>query len=80
MSETKTTTTLYVAIAALAVGGALGVLTGLYPLVILLGAAVFLAVSQRAALARAIRTPDTMSVDVACCSPPSAPGSSPSAS
>ncbi|HEY5699822.1 MAG TPA: hypothetical protein VIT01_20130 [Acidimicrobiales bacterium] len=59
MSETKATTTLYVAIAALAVGGAMGVLTGLYPLVILLGAAVVLAVSQRAALARAIRTPDT---------------------
>ena len=76
----NTNTTLYVAIAALAVGGALGVLTGLYPLVILLGAAVVLAVSQRSPWPGPFAPPTPMSVNVASCSPPSVPRSSPSAS
>lgn len=59
MNEQHSATSLNVAITLLAAGGVLGVLTGIYPGLVLLLAALALAVSQRSTLARAIRTPDS---------------------
>lgn len=59
MSEPRSTTTINIAITVLAALGVLGILTGMYPGIVLLAAAAAVAVSQRTALARAIRTPDT---------------------
>ncbi|MEO6711869.1 MAG: DUF3040 domain-containing protein [Mycobacteriales bacterium] len=59
MNEQRSTTALTAAITLLATGGVVSVLAGLYPGVLLLGAAILLAVAQRSALARAIRTPDS---------------------
>jgi hypothetical protein len=59
MTEQRSATTLNVAITLLAAGGGLSVLTGIYPGVVLLVAALALAVAQRSTLARAIRTPDS---------------------
>ncbi len=59
MTEQHSATTLHLAITLLAAGGVLSVLTGLYPGLVLLLAAIVLAVAQRGTLARSIRTPDT---------------------
>lgn len=59
MNEKHGTTTLHAAITILATLGVLSVLTGLYPGIVLLVAALVLAFAQRATLARAIRTPDS---------------------
>ncbi len=60
MSEQHSTTALYLVIFGLAALGALAFVTGLGPPALLfLVAAVVVAVSQRSALAQAIRTPDT---------------------
>lgn len=59
MSEQRSTTALTGTITLLAAGGVVSVLVGLYPGWLLLVAAVVLAVAQRSALARAIRTADS---------------------
>lgn len=59
MTDQHSATTLNVALALLASGGALSLLTGVYPGAVLLVVAVVLAVAQRGTLARAIRTPDS---------------------
>jgi len=59
MSEQHSATTLNVGIALLAAGGVLSLATGIYPGMVLFLAAIGLAVAQRTALAKAIRTPDT---------------------
>jgi hypothetical protein len=59
MTEQHSATTLNVAITLLATGGVLSVLTGVFPGLVLLPAALVLAVTQRSTLARAIRTPDS---------------------
>ena len=60
MNEQHSTTTLYVIIFGLAAAGALGFVTGFGPPALLvLVAAGIVAVAQRSALAKAIRTPDT---------------------
>lgn len=62
MTEQHSATTLSVAIALLATGGIVGVLSDLYPAwlaLLLLVAALALALAQRSTLARAIRTPDS---------------------
>lgn len=59
MTEHRSATSLNVAIALLAAGGVLSVLTGEYPGLVLLVAALALAFAQRSTLARAIRTPDS---------------------
>jgi ABC-type Na+ efflux pump permease subunit len=59
MNDQHSATTLNVGIALLAAGGVLGVLTDLYPGLVLLVAALALAVAQRNTLARAIRTADS---------------------
>jgi hypothetical protein len=59
MNERHSTTTLTVAITLLAAGGLLSVPAGIYPGIVLLPLAGALAVGQRSALARAIRTADS---------------------
>lgn len=59
MTERRSSTALNAFIIILAVAGVLSVLVGLYPGVVLLLAAAVLFVSQRTAIARAIRRPDT---------------------
>lgn len=59
MNEQHSETTLSVAITLLAGAGVLSVLTGFYPGMVLLVAALGLAVAKRSTLARAIRTPDS---------------------
>lgn len=59
MNEQHSATSLNIAITLLAAGGVLSVLTGLYPGLVLLVAALALALSQRSTLALAIRTPDS---------------------
>ena len=57
MSEKTSTTTLYLTIGAPTLGGVASLLIGFYPGLLLLVAAFALAMAQRSALARAIRTP-----------------------
>ncbi len=59
MSEEHSNTALYVVLVGLVAAGAVGVLTGIYPALVFVVAAAFVAVAQRSRLARAIRTPDT---------------------
>ncbi len=59
MSEKSSTTTLYLTIGILTFGGVASLLTGFYPGMLLLVAGLTLAISQRSALSRAIRTPDS---------------------
>lgn len=59
MSEKATTTSLYLTIGILTLGGVASLLIGFYPGLLLLIAAVAVAFAQRSALARAIRTPDS---------------------
>ena len=59
MSTTHSTTTLNITIAALAAGGVLSVLTGIYPGALLIIAAAVVALTQRSQLARSLRTPDS---------------------
>jgi hypothetical protein len=59
MSEKASTTTSYLTIGVLTLGGVASLLIGFYPGLLLLVAAVALAFAQRSALARAIRTPDS---------------------
>ena len=59
MHERHSNTALVAAIALLAAGGVLSLLTGLYPGLLLLLVAIGLGVAQRSRLARAVRTPDT---------------------
>lgn len=59
MNEHHSATSLNVAVTLLAAGGVMSVLTGLYPGLVLLAAALALAVAQRSTLAQAIRTPDS---------------------
>lgn len=57
MNPQRSATTLVVIISLIAGAGILSLLTGLYAGLVLLGAAAVLAVAQRCALAKAIRTP-----------------------
>jgi hypothetical protein len=57
MNEQHSVTAVNVGIAALAAGGVFGVLTDVFPGVVLLVAAIGFAFAQRSTLARAIRTP-----------------------
>ena len=59
MSEEASTTTLYLSIGILTLGGVASLLIGFYPGLLLLVSALALAYAQRSALARAIRTPDS---------------------
>jgi hypothetical protein len=59
MNQQHSATSLNVAITLLAAGGVLSLLTGEYPGMVLLAAALALGVAQRSTLARAIRTPDS---------------------
>ena len=59
MSEKASTTTLYLTIGVLTLGGVASLLIGFYPGLLLLVAALAVAFAQRSALARAIRTPDS---------------------
>ncbi len=59
MTEQHSATTLHLAITLLAACGIVSVFIGLYAGLALLLAAIVLAVAQRGALARSIRTPDT---------------------
>ena len=59
MSEHHSASTLNIIIALLTAGGLASILTGVYPGMVLLVAAVALAVAQRGTLARAIRTPNS---------------------
>lgn len=59
MSEQRSATVLNLTITLLAAAGVMSVLTGLYPGVLLLVAAVVVAVTQRSTLGQAIRTPDS---------------------
>jgi hypothetical protein len=59
MSDQHSATTLNVVITLLATGGVLSLFIGFYPGLVLFVAAIVLAVAQRSALARAIRTPDS---------------------
>ena len=59
MSEQHSATTINVTIGVLGIGGLAAVMTGLYPGIVLLFAAVALAITQRTNLARAIRVPDS---------------------
>lgn len=57
MSQQHSATTLVVIISLVAAAGVISLLTGVYPGLIFLGAAMVLAVAQRSALAKALRTP-----------------------
>ncbi len=57
MSQQRSATTLVVIICLVAAAGIVGLLTDLYPGLVLLGAAALLAVAQRSTLAKALRTP-----------------------
>ena len=59
VNEHRTTATIHVLVLGFAAAGALSVLTGVYPGVLLLAAALVLALSQRSALARSLRTPSS---------------------
>ena len=59
MSEKTSTATLSLIIGILTLGGVASLLIGFYPGLLLLVAALVLAISQRSALGRAIRTPDS---------------------
>ena len=59
MSEKTSTATLSLTIGILTLGGVASLLIGFYPGLLLLVAALVLAISQRSALGRAIRTPDS---------------------
>ncbi len=59
MSEKASTTTLYLSIGILTLGGVASLLVGFYPGLLLLVAALAIAFAQRSALGRAIRTPDS---------------------
>lgn len=59
MSEPHTTTAITIVIVLCAIGSAMSFLTGVYPGALLLVVAVGLAIVQRSALARSIRTPNT---------------------
>jgi hypothetical protein len=59
MTEQRSATTINVAIAVLAAGGVMSVLTGASPGVVLILMAIVLGVAQRGTLARALRTPDS---------------------
>ena len=59
MSEKTSTATLSLIIGILTLGGVASLLIGFYPGLLLLAAALALAIAQRSALARAIRTPDS---------------------
>jgi hypothetical protein len=59
MSDQNSVTTINVAITLLATAGVVSLLTGVYPGLVLLLAALVLAIAQRGTLARAIRTPDS---------------------
>lgn len=59
MTEQQSTTAVSATIAVLAIGGAMSLLGGLYPGVLLLVAAVALALAQRSRLSQAICTPNS---------------------
>ena len=60
MSEQKSAATINIALVILSVGGMLALTTGIYPITAVFWiAAIALAIVQRGALARAIRTPNT---------------------
>lgn len=60
MTEKHSATTLSVIIGLLALGGVAGLMTGLFPGMLLAVAAVVLAVAQRSTLARALRVPNSV--------------------
>jgi hypothetical protein len=58
MNERHSATTISIVVGSLAAAGVAGVLTGIYPGALLLVVAVVVAVTQRSAIARALRAPD----------------------